>query len=81
MKVYKTLEEVFQIKVVTLNRIIISTLRKLQSKLSQKNLFRDFQAIRCVLVDNNRVKGKRFTWPMELFSAKLSETFFLEMGV
>ena len=46
----------FLIKLVTLNGIVISTIQKLHSKLSQKNLFRCFQALRSVLVDSNEIK-------------------------
>ena len=50
--------KVFLIKLVTLNGIIISTLWKLHSNLSQKNLFRCFQAIRSVLLTIIELKLK-----------------------
>lgn len=64
------LAKVFPIIVITLNRIIISTLWKLHSKLSHKILFKCFQPIRSVHANNNQVKVRRFSWPRELLSAK-----------
>ena len=87
MKVYErkkmwifVLRKTFPIKVVT-DGIIISKLRKFHSKLSEKNLIRCFPPVTSVLVSSDWIKVTRFSWPIEFFSAKIFQTFFLEIYV